>query len=363
MSSYKENDEFWLNLARGIDDHDNSTARNCTETTIKIKKESEIFQNYLDAHPGCTTGPAMYPDSDDDLSDNSAQSVTSCGQVEQLEEQLLQLWTDKMAPVCCKNNLCEENEILREQLIKQDEAISIMKSTISAQIEIIAKQVDENLELKAQLDSKPEAKPAVSCFKQTITTSSSVRVEAKTEDSLGHEQQEVLDMVSMVEKLSQKYSPKFARYKSKNFTNSSNSSKKKKKPSIVPKCFYTMWKLLLAPPPPLIFVKDSKPRVNWTKLRPQTLRNLPKPSEWSVQSCSQDPTFYEGIVDKDDPRNWSRPKGIPLIMKPSRFLSSTSPFGTLLGLLSDQGVISMPEDSIDGYIWSQSSRAWVIASC
>ena len=82
MSNYKEIDEFWLNLARTFDDCDDSTARNCNDkTTKKIKKESEKLQEYFNEHPGCTTGPAMYPNSDDESIDSSAQSSASCGQV------------------------------------------------------------------------------------------------------------------------------------------------------------------------------------------------------------------------------------------------------------------------------------------
>ena len=107
--------------------------------------------------------------------------------------------------------------------------------------------MDDNLKMKALLDIKFEAtedkpvatsikdKPDASCFKKTVN-SSSVKVKTKTKDSLGNQKQlEVLDLVYIVEKLSEKYSPKFARCKSKNFINNSNSSKKKKKPLIVPK--------------------------------------------------------------------------------------------------------------------------------
>ena len=275
MTSYQNE----KNLATSQDslDENNSTARKSND--VKIEKEM-TFKEYIALHPNATVAPAILPDSDDDSIASSAQSTGSCCQVKQLEEQLLQLWTDKMAPTCCKNNVCEENEMLQLKLEKQEETISILKSTISAQIEIIAKQVEENLQMKTvfdhhhlQMKMAADSVPYMK-IKPTPTNSCSIKVEPKPivqdvrSSMRAKEQKEIDDMVSIVEQLSKKYSPKFARYNSKNFINSSNSSKKRKKPSIVPKCFYTMWKLLLAPPPPLVFVKDPKPRVNWSRLRP-----------------------------------------------------------------------------------------------
>ena len=57
--------------------------------------------------------------------------------------QLLKLWEDKISPSCCQENMCKENEILRGKLTKLEEIVSILKSTISTQLEIIAKEVED----------------------------------------------------------------------------------------------------------------------------------------------------------------------------------------------------------------------------
>ena len=104
MKNYKENYEFWVNLARTFNDRDNSTARNCEAT--KIKKESsqvKVSKNILMLIQAAQLAlpSAIYPDSDDDLTDSLAQSGTSCDQMQQLEKQLRQqqlLCTDNMTP-------------------------------------------------------------------------------------------------------------------------------------------------------------------------------------------------------------------------------------------------------------------------
>ena len=147
MATYRECDEFWLNLATSrlehLDQNKNVTARIYQEDVKKIN--SKDFQQYLDAHPYCVTGPAIIADSDDESITSSGNSDASCcnDEIKQLEVQLLQLWKDKVSPSSCRENMCKENEILRGKLTKLEEIVSILKSTIFTQLEIIAKQVEE----------------------------------------------------------------------------------------------------------------------------------------------------------------------------------------------------------------------------
>ena len=113
-----------------------------------------VFQQYLNALPYCVTGPAIIADSDDESITSLGNSAASCcnDEIKQLEVQLLQLWEDKVSPSCCRQNMSKENEILRGKLTKLEEIVSILKSTISTQLEIIAKQVDDKCKLQADLD-------------------------------------------------------------------------------------------------------------------------------------------------------------------------------------------------------------------
>ena len=149
----------------------------------------ENFQQYLDAFPYCVTGPAVSADSDGGSITSPGNSDASCcnAEIKQLEKQLLKLWEDKISPSCCQENTCKENEILRGKLTKLEEIDSRLKSTISTQLEIIVKQVEDKRKLKADLDfllmpqvKEMQSPPAVSCTQMLVTTSSSARVELKS---------------------------------------------------------------------------------------------------------------------------------------------------------------------------------------
>ena len=46
----------------------------------------------------------------------------------------------------------------------------------------------------------------------------------------------------------------------------------------------------------------------------------------------------------------------------SPFASSPAPFGQMRGLQTSHGIVAMPEDPVEGYVWSDLYAGWVIAA-
>ena len=83
--------------------------------------------------------------------------------------------------------------------------------------------------------------------------------------------------------------------------------------------------------------KVEYPRVDLFQLNQHFLRNIPKPENFPIQGCSEDPGFYDR----------------------SRLTSETvrlcffnpHPFGSEYGYATNLGIVPVPEDPIHGYVW------------
>ena len=144
------------------------------------------------------------------------------------------------------------------------------------------------------------------------------------------------------------------------------------------------------------------PRVDWTKVNIHTKRNLPQPSQLPVHGCPQDPLIYpdaprpEGrIMEYYNPISKCSipgcehkvcipPPGCNTTIHTDRYSkegsftaissdekkvlltkvyhplrSTSSPFGTASGFLTNLGVVAMPTCPVGGYIYTEDG-GWVL---
>ena len=98
----------------------------------------------------------------------------------------------------------------------------------------------------------------------------------------------------------------------------------------------------------------SSTLVNWARVNKHFLKNLPAPDLFPILGVEQDPEFYTATrVDYT---------GKQVIVFTDSELTGGCPFGQMHGFQTDQGIVSMPEVPIHGYIWSYVDATWVIAA-
>ena len=142
-------------------------------------------------------------------------------------------------------------------------------------------------------------------------------------------------LVKSINKLEVKYSIPEHRRKARLF------KRKKRESSIVPKEFSRMFNVLAAPEPDLN-VLEPYPQVKWNDVRFKPA--LPNPELFAVQSCSQDPNFYQ---DQND---------VPCTFK--RWAPRS--FGTLPGFKTSLGIVAVPSTPVGGYVYCPDDMKWVI---
>ena len=119
--------------------------------------------------------------------------------------------------------------------------------------------------------------------------------------------------------------------------------------------------------PPIYSPTLPKPTVNWSTLNKHKRKNLPDPEMFPVHFVPADPTYYTDRTKykpADQHNNGEDP------MKSARIISGKDcgcakcvpPFGRRYGLMTDMGVIAMPDTSVHGYKWDDYVADWVIAT-
>ena len=160
-------------------------------------------------------------------------------------------------------------------------------------------------------------------------------VETRQDDSVKERKDKtfISRMMKTLNKLESKYSIPEHRRKARIFM------RKKKESSIVPKEFSTIFHVLAAPEPD-VNVLEPYPQVKWNDVRFKPA--LPNPEHFAVQSCSQDPNFYQD--QKDVPCTFKR----------------WAPFGTLPGFKTSLGIVAVPSTPVGGYVYCPDDRKWVV---
>ena len=114
-----------------------------------------------------------------------------------------------------------------------------------------------------------------------------------------------------------------------------------------------------SPAAPVPVSRPPVPLVDWSRVNSRSLGNLPQPKMFPKLGCSNDPVFYEPVIDNNP---------IVRITHPAPH-KKPFPFGGEFGLMTDVGVIStnkgdQMEDPynhiIHGHVWSRDQCCWVI---
>ena len=88
------------------------------------------------------------------------------------------------------------------------------------------------------------------------------------------------------------------------------------------------------------------PTVDWSQVNKRFLSNIPTPSHHSIQGCSQDEDLYKVTT-------WCGQTISPRFERPS-------PFGTMLGYKTTEGIISFNEDQcFHGYAYDK-EEGWIL---
>ena len=116
-----------------------------------------------------------------------------------------------------------------------------------------------------------------------------------------------------------------------------------------------MYETFLVGPRPVPIYSPHMPRpcVNWTRLNTFMHRNLPPPTRFPVQGCSQDPAFYtttKGVCAS------GRVVGTRLVFE------GAIPFGSQYGFHTSMGVVALPDVPVHGYICCKDTGMWIIAA-
>ena len=90
------------------------------------------------------------------------------------------------------------------------------------------------------------------------------------------------------------------------------------------------------------------PRVDFSKVKPNLHKNLPKPNLYPVHSCSPDPKFY---TDCHMVRHDAHHQGCSGGCKPLFDMANVCPFGSLAGFATNLGIVAIPQAPIGGYIY------------
>ena len=100
-------------------------------------------------------------------------------------------------------------------------------------------------------------------------------------------------------------------------------------------------------PGQFVSVPSSRPMVDWGSIRFKPA--LPSPEKFPVHGVSQDPCMYTLTTCRVTNTTHSK-------------WTSMIPFGTLPGYMTSQGVVAVPSQPVQGYLYSVELDKWVIAA-
>ena len=245
---------------------------------------------------------------------------------------------------------------LREKRLKLTSLHSV--TFLSTKPDNLGKKVRDCLAQVSPAGLLPETSTDILSQMEVVQSVTSVNKEYQEkrnkeyQEKRDKEKEELSRIVRIVENLSNKYSPKFARYGKHVQTNLY--TRRKGRPAIAPKVFNSIWKLLLKPPPPVKKIHDPTPHVNLCGINFNLRKNLPRPSHYPLTSVSQNAEMYKSTTYRDHMQR--------TMVKLAAFVESDQPFGCLHRLKTDHGIIAMPSQIVHGFVWSQEDHDWVIAA-
>ena len=140
-----------------------------------------------------------------------------------------------------------------------------------------------------------------------------------------------------------------------------------KEPTAEETAMYEFHLQLQVRPPPIYSPNLPKPTVNWATLNKHKRKNLPDPEIFPIQSVPIDPNFYLDptkykTADHHQSLDYSGPVPVRMNKEECGCAACVPPFGQKYGLMTDMGVIPMPDTSVHGYRWDEIDASWVIAT-
>ena len=110
-----------------------------------------------------------------------------------------------------------------------------------------------------------------------------------------------------------------------------------------------------------------RPTVNWNTLNKHKRKNLPDPEIFPIHCVPADPNFYQDATKykpAGEHKSHDRSGMLPVRISKEECgcARCVPPFGQKYGLMTDMGVIPMPDSSVHGYRWDEITASWVIAT-
>ena len=109
---------------------------------------------------------------------------------------------------------------------------------------------------------------------------------------------------------------------------------------------------LLAPEGEYKVVRPIKYSIDFTRVNQFFMRNIPTPKSFPIQGCSQDPSFYDRELAGRD-RDGSYVNSLP-----NHYKDYPRPHGYLYGYETDIGIVPVPDEAVNGYVWKDGS--WIL---
>ena len=97
-------------------------------------------------------------------------------------------------------------------------------------------------------------------------------------------------------------------------------------------------------------VRPIKYTIDFTRVNKFFMRNIPTPTSFPIHGCSQDPEFYV--------RQCRNQYGEYPDLKPNHYKDCPRPHGYLYGYETDIGIVPVPEEAVNGYVWKNGS--WIL---
>ena len=99
-------------------------------------------------------------------------------------------------------------------------------------------------------------------------------------------------------------------------------------------------------------VRPIKYGIDLTKVNKFFMRNIPNPESFPIQGCSQDPAFYDREGARRDR------DGFYVTSSPNHYKDYPRPHGSLFGYKTDMGIVPVPEEAVNGYVWQNND--WIL---
>ena len=104
-----------------------------------------------------------------------------------------------------------------------------------------------------------------------------------------------------------------------------------------------------SPTPEIVFKS-----IDFSKVNVRNMSNIPKPVNYPILGVSNDPDFYTKIVKTDYFDYYGNQRTFESSFK------MKAPFGSLYGYQTNEGIVPVPTNPVNGHVWSHQLHNWVL---